>query len=981
MTARLTPFVCLIGVIALGPVAAFGQSGGNIAGVVRDTTGAVLPGVTVEAASPALIEKTRSAVTDSQGQYKIVDLRPGPYTVTFTLPGFSSIKREGLELNTGVTLPVDGELRVGSIEETVTVSGASPVVDVQNVRTQNVLTREVLDTVPTARNYQAYAALTLGASIGSGGGGTGDVGGSKGETYAALTIHGAGEGLTTVDGMLITTAHNTAGIHRYQFNQLAVQEITLGTGGTTAESMAGGINVNMVPKDGGNTVRGAFNVEYTNNNLQGDNINDELRARGLTTGNAIRRVYDVGAGVGGPLKRDKLWFFAATRANQAVEYLAGVYFNKTQNTLFYTPDPDRPAYHDNFSRDVSLRLTLQATQKQKFAVSGSLQDYCQCFIFLANQSPEATYHYRIRPNNLFQALWNYPVTNRLLFEAGYTLRKEVNLVGKPDETGNARSISELSTGMTYGSTYSGVPTSRLNYGNHGDQGQYSTRFVTSYITGSHALKAGVTTLTGQGEVAGAPNDNVQYVFRNALPVSLNQVAFPHHHISRIKVDLGLFAQDQWTIQNLTLNLGVRFDYLNDYNPAQTRPATEYTPEFSFAAVNNVPNWKDINPRLGASYDLFRNGKTAIKGSMGRYVNLQTTAIANATNPAAAIAAQTGRTWSDANGDYVPDCNLYLKTANGECGAMDNQLFGSPIAATQYATDVTEGWFVRPYHWQISASIQHELRPGISLTAGYFRTWQDNFSATDNLAVTPADFDPFCVTAPVDSRLPGGGGYQLCDLYDVKPAKFGQVNNLVVQTSHYGERTQTYNGFEVSVNARFGRGGLLTAGLSTGQTTTDNCATPDAPQQFCLNTMPFSGQTQVKMSGAYPLPWGLQASGTFQNLPGAPIAATYVATNAEIAPTLGRNLAACGGRVPCTSTATITLFEPNTQFEARYTLLDFRLSKVFRVGPVRIQPRVDLYNLLNAASVFRNNGRYGPTYLRPIEIFGARLAKFGAQIDF
>jgi hypothetical protein len=658
-----------------------------------------------------------------------------------------------------------------------------------------------------------------------------------------------------------------------------------------------------------------------------------------------------------------------------------VYFNKTQNTLFYTPDLDRPAYHDNYSKDVSLRLTLQATSKQKLAISASLQDYCQCFIFLANQSPEATYHYKINPNNLFQALWNYPATSRLLFEAGWTLRTEYNLVGKPDETGNARSISELATGLVYGSTYSGAPTSRLNYGNHGDQGQYSTRFVTSYITGAHALKMGVTTLTGQGEIAGAPNDNVQYVFRNRLPVSLNQVAFPHHHVSRIKVDLGVFAQDQWTIRNLTLNLGVRFDHLNDYNPAQTRPATEYTPEFSFEAVKNVPNWKDINPRLGASYDLFSNGKTALKMSVGRYVNLQTTAIANATNPAAAIAALTGRTWNDTNGNYVPDCNLFLRTANGECGAMDNQRFGTPIATTQYAKDVTEGWFVRPYHWQVSASIQQELRPGIGVTAAYFRTWQDNFNATDNLAVTPADFDPYCVTAPADPRLPGGGRYQICDLYDVKPALFGQVNNLIVQTSHFGRRSQVYNGFEGSLSARFGRGGIFNAGLSLARTTTDSCATPDAPQQFCRNTLPIAGQAQLKMSGAYPLPWGLQASGTFQNLPGTPIAATYVATNAEIAPTLGRNLAACGTRVPCTSTATITLFAPNSQFEPRFTLLDLRLSKVIQVGRVRIQPRVDLYNLLNAANVFRNNGRYGPTYMVPIEIFGARLAKFGAQVDF
>src|SRR5262245_36798138 len=335
---------CVVAASLLGIPSAQAQSGSSaaIAGEVRDATGSLLPGVVVEAASPALIEKVRSVVTDDRGQYKIIDLRPGPYTVTFSLTGFSSVKREGLELNTGFTATVNAELRVGGIEVTITVSGASPVVDTQNVRTQSVLTREVLDVVPTSKNYQSFAGLTLGA-VGSTAGATGggDSGGSKGEQMTGLTIHGAGAGLTTIDGMRINTATNFWDNHRYFFNQLSVQESVMETGGAGAESMAGRRNVHMVPKDGGNVVRGSFVTEYANRDFQGSNLTDDLRARGLTRTNQIRTIYDVGGGVGGPLKRDRLWFFTASRAWGSQEELAGVYFNKLQGTLFYEPDQDR----------------------------------------------------------------------------------------------------------------------------------------------------------------------------------------------------------------------------------------------------------------------------------------------------------------------------------------------------------------------------------------------------------------------------------------------------------------------------------------------------------------------------------------------------------------------------------------------------------------------------------------------------------------
>jgi hypothetical protein len=279
-----------------------------------------------------------------------------------------------------------------------------------------------------------------------------------------------------------------------------------------------------------------------------------------------------------------------------------------------------------------------------------------------------------------------------------------------------------------------------------------------------------------------------------------------------------------------------------------------------------------------------------------------------------------------------------------------------------------------------------LGPGIGLGVGYFRRAYGNFRVTDNLVVTPQDFDPFCIAIPVDARLPTSG-QQLCGLYDITPAKFGLQDNLVTGVAHYGKQTETYDGVELSVNARVGNGGRLAGGLSTGRTEFDQCAVVDSPQVqlFCQYELPWRGQTQVKLNGMYPLPWDIQVSAVFQNLPGIPVSASYVATNAEIRPSLGRNLGQCRGSTTCNGTVTINnLFEPNTEFADRLTQLDVRLTKSITFGSMRVQGMFDIYNIFNANTVLALNNRYTATgtnlWLQPTSILAGRLFKFGVQID-
>jgi len=311
--------------------------------------------------------------------------------------------------------------------------------------------------------------------------------------------------------------------------------------------------------------------------------------------------------------------------------------------------------------------------------------------------------------------------------------------------------------------------------------------------------------------------------RNGVPVSLLEWATPISYREKVKYNLGLYAQDKWTVKRVTLNVGVRSDFFNAYIQPQSLPAGPFVPARNFLGVSDMPNWKDISPRLGMSYDLFGNGKTAVKANLGRFmVGAGLTTFTRLANPVSASVNSVMRTWHDDNHDFIPDCDLTNPLANQECERLQNPNFGKTVPVTRYADDVSQGFGVRSDDWEASTSIQHEFVRGMSVNASYTRRWYGKFRVTQNLAVTNADFSPYCITVPADPRLPGGGGKQLCGFYDISAAKLGASDNVISQASHFGHQEDVYDGVDLTASARLPQGVVFSGGVTVGRERTNNC---------------------------------------------------------------------------------------------------------------------------------------------------------------
>jgi hypothetical protein len=1022
---RLSIRVLLVFLAVLSvPGVVFAQA--SIAGIVKDSSGAVLPGVTVEAASPALIEKTRTAVTDGTGQYRIENLRPGTYSVTFTLSGFSATKREGIELTGSFNASVNVDMRVGAVAETVTVTGETPVVDVQNAQRQTVLSKDILNAIPTAGSYNAVLVLVPGLFGGQQDVSTGPCNSCTFSAHGAILSGGRAnsEARLLLDGLSIAVPQ--AGGTNYLTDTRNSQEVNFTTQGSTAEVESGGPVMNIIPRTGGNSISGNGFASWANDKLSGNNYTPELQAAGLAAPNPLVKMYDFNGAVGGPIRKDKIWFFLTARSQGASSYIP-IFYNKNQGDptkWLYVADTSHQAVNDKTWVNGSARLTMQLNPRNKLNLFWDEQNVCSISWAKCENggnyanalfSPEANGYGDLFPMRAQQATYASPISNKILIEGGFGYffsRWGGRAKDDPNTESLVRVVEQCSAGCAAngnipGLTYRSQTTDLFSDGRNKNV-TTTWRASVSFVSGSKSLKIGYQgSLLGDIRSANRGANDLRYRFNNGIPNQLTM--FIHEFQNDLWMrDDGLYANGQWTMSKLTLQGGLRFDRAWSYSPAQVENSRFFAAPLSYPETPGVDSYKDLQPRMAATYDVFGNGKTALKANVGKYLEATITASNyGIANPTSRIAQSVTRTWTD-NGNFTPDCDLSnpnaqdFRASGGDlCGAISNPNFGKNVFSNTIDPAILKGWGVRPSDWAFGVSVQQEIAPRVSIEVGYVRRWFQGFIATDNLAVSPSDFGTFNITAPQDSRLPGGGGQTIGPLYDVNPfsatgqSLFGVTNNYTTSADNYGNQYQRFNGIDFNANARMRSGLTVQGGFSFGKTTADSCEIrAKLPESAPLN--PFchieTGYLpQVKLIGNYIIPKidvqtsvtftgkaGIQVSGfgTPAGVGGA-LAANYTVANSVIQPQLGRALSGSAPNV------TVNIVDPGVLYGDRVNEVDLRLGKIIRLGRTRATVGVDIYNLLNSAAVLSYNQSFiaGGAWLGPTSEMSARFAKLSLQFDF
>jgi hypothetical protein len=996
--------------LCLLPMAAHAQSA--FTGTVKDTSGAVLPGVTVEAASDALIEKTRSVVTDANGGYRLVDLRPGTYSLTFSLEGFSTVKRDGIQLESNFTMTVNTDLKVGALEETLTVTGAAPTVDVQSTTKSQVLNREALDAIPTGRTIQGMGQLITGVSLNQP-----DIGGSKAMQQTYMSAHGAGASQTTVqvDGLMVNGLDVDGAVQSY-FNSSMSQEMVYTTSGASADVAGGGVRLNMIPRDGGNTLSGSLFLGYQNQSFQSSNVTQDLISRGLKTSDGIGKLYNVEGAAGGPIKKDKIWFFASAR-DFALDTLPA----NTFNSLAGTGTPNAAPQRDFSSQGVDpqsiksfqARITWQMSPKNKLSIYNDR--------LLKNRGSDMTAG--IDPATASR-VWNSPIyttgevkfsstaSSKIYVEGGFSTNYErYNVIAQPG-------LSKDPFTPDWYTTVSKRDLAAGTYWNNDytpNAGMYPDRFAAagsvSYVTGAHNVKVGMQDTWGRYRQFRSANGDLQAVFNNGVPLQALIYNTPLNYQDNLKADFGIYGQDSWTLRRLTLNYGARWEYFASGIPQETSGNGRFVAARSFGPID-MPTWKSIAPRGGVVYDLFGNQKTAIKASFGKYMQAGTTGFSNSYNPLGLQSVNVA--WTDLNGDGVPQGELgcvYL-AAGCEINVAGNattkgQLpssFGVASLPT-FAPDIK-----RMYNVEETVSVQHELMKGVSVTAGWYHREYFNLRRRFNTGIGFSDFTPFTLYSPIDGTP--------VTYYNVSAAKVSQLTtNLVDQNAP--NRTMKYNGFEYNFNLRLPKGITMFGGGMTERMLTNTCDDGWNPNLllYCdqsQNGLPF--RTQFKVAGSIPVKYGIAVGVAFQSLPGYLFgtSAQYALTGVSGPSGITTNNPPAGASTvwlitptsryaansPCVSAGTCTagalvdpgmtqsslsvpLVAPQTEYGDRINQLDLNVAKTFRLGKASIQPKIDFFNLLNRAPVTAVLGlNYGTAaYQQPSVVLNPRTFQLGAVVRF
>lgn len=953
-------------VVWLSPLAAWAQvtsSTGAINGTAADASKGMLPGVSVSIQSPVMAG-SRDAVTDEQGRYQFGALAPGTYTVTFTLPGFSTLVREGIRVSAAFTATVNAEMQLATQQETITVSGASPVIDTQSTAVANTFDAETMRNLPTSRDFPALMAVTPGVTMTRV-----DVGGSSAMSETGWVVYGmsGGGNQYTVEGIQVDA--------NYYNDFGSFQEVQIETAAHTAETSVPGVMSSMVAKSGGNTYHGEFYTDYSRLGFSTRNIDDRQLGLGVSGGGGIDprdtnrtdKYQDINANGGGFLIKDKLWWAGSLRYNQS--------------EVGYPVFPVHPQLTRVTSRSIKGTYNLNANNKIVGYYNYNFKYQPERFVVKTQIHPTSDETWdEDFPVGSWKTEYNSVLGQSLFFEArfGNFFYDFYNYDRAPDRP----LYIDTATATRYGGTGSNLRTLRtpqfngaLNYFKNGWGGV------------SHTLKFGwmVQDYTQRYETTGRVgrdsnqviSPDIQYTVVNGVP---SQVVFNETpNVARqYQWNYAFYVNDAWQLSSrLSLNVGLRFDRYRAGYPDQDHSALQYDPasrsfipsSVSFPADSSRYAFNQLGPRLGVVWDVEGNGKTVVKGNYGRYPwRPSPRSGISGLNPNAESWSKT-YAWSDVNGDNV--------WQPGEEGRFITQSGG--LATTfidpAWQLDVTS---------EVAAWVERELAPNFGIRTGLI--WRGDTNPQANYD-TRRPLSAYNVAR--DIRDPGPDGVvgtgddgNLITVYDLDPdvlAATSSSANTVTTNAPFGEGSDHYT-WEVSGAKRMSNHWSLNASFS-------KTWSRDVPN----SSSPFGGATGPSANAAYgttPNDFiGTDQGGrkNYTNWQGKVAATLLLPGDLKLSPVFRNQSGDPFGRIIVVRMNygnQLVQVEPESANRvSNVNLLDLRMEKGFGFKGFRLSGFLDVFNILNANAEQDINQSSGATYLRPLNIISPRVARIGAKIEF
>jgi carboxypeptidase family protein len=980
--------VAVLAACLLASTHAFAQGGGasttgSISGKVADSSQAVLPGVTVTVASASLMG-VQTAVTDAGGNYRFPALPPGTYTVTFELPGFNTLKRENIQIAMGFTAAVNAELQVASLQETVTVTGDSPVIDTSATRVQQNFKLEQLQEIPNSRDLWSLLAVTPSVTMGRI-----DVGGNRAGTQTGYTAYGySGQNRVLVEG--INTTEGTSGAGFY-VDYGSFEEVFLGTVGQGAEMPTPGVQSQMLGKSGGNKFQGELYQDFENNSMIGENIENNLPAKFLFSptnsggirlhSNETQKYRDTNINLGGPIQKDKVWWYFSYR-NQKTSVGQPNFIGPISGQLF-----------DTLLWNPSGKGTYQINQNNKLIGYYQWGQKEQ-----PNRLPSSTNNYTSLDSTLYQKSgswiykgeWNSTLNNKTYVEARYgVFGYYFPLIANTDSPAHQIVNAQLSQYLN---------------ADQKEQTDRQRRQATGALTyfkdgwgGTHNFKVGGELLleTGWYGYTQVYGGNIrENIGSNGLPASVNMGAPTATHVGSLgdgpsgnllSVDkvstYDAFFTDQYAVGRATFNLGVRFDHYDVWTPDQqqlayTFPSGLAIPAQTFAEQHYV-KWNSFVPRLGMTYDLMGNGKTVLKLNYGLY----------RFNPGVGVAANANPNQQSKTVTYQWLDNKVCATCVPGDGHYQPGEEGNLTASALAGNITVDPNIQQPYSSQATAYVEQQITEGVGARVGFVYLGVNNQTGTfQPLRPISAYTVPFTVNDVGVDGLGGTSDDALRTFYGIPNALISNCAGVTAPTATCAYPTNQvvqnspdngmYKTIEFAINKRQSHNYSVSAGM--GYTWQHDFPrgypnTPNAPGDFDFRSFSF------KANGTYNAPFGILLSPVFryqaganyarQVTPSAPAACACTYSAANGGPASGPNGASLTNNVAYVSAY-------NAFAQDNLAVFDLRVEKTFGLKVAKLRAFLDIFNIANRYAAETISFSTGSAFQQPTAILGPRTARIG-----